>query len=307
MKPQATLLLSALVAMVASAATVKIVTPKQNGATVAPMQSEKKEESVYDRVMRTGVIRCGWVSFPPFVEKDPNTGSFNGIFVDYMNDLGKALNLKIDWTMETGWGDFVEALKTDKIDAFCAGGWANSKRAVHIDFTRPISYQGFSAFVRADDTRFDNNIDRANSEDIMASTIDGTTIEVVTESDFPKAKKVSSPQLTEVSNTLLDVSTGKADIAFVATYFGAEFMAKNPGKIRPVVLDRPLRAFGNVIAIKADQYRFKAMLDAATEELMNSGEINRIIAKGEKYPDNVYRVMMPYKFPEIQTKKSETP
>ncbi len=273
----------------------------QQYASGATTPAPVTKESVYDRVERTGTIRCGYISWPPFLIKDANTGKVSGIFVDYLEALAKNLHLKIDWAMENGWGDFVEALNTDKIDAFCAGAWPNSERAVHADFIRPISYQAFSAFVRAGDARFDNNIARANSADVTAAEVDGSTNALVSNTDFPLSKKDQMPQTTEVANTFMEVETGKADITFMAIYPGAEFMANNPGKIQQVKLVHPLRAFGNVILIKPDQYRFKAMLDSATEELINSGQIESFIAKGEKYPGSIYRVADPYKLPQPQT------
>ena len=42
-------------------------------------QVEAKKETAYERVTRTGVLRCGYATWPPNVMKDPNTGKVSGI------------------------------------------------------------------------------------------------------------------------------------------------------------------------------------------------------------------------------------
>src|ERR1700722_20209029 len=60
------------------------------------------KESAYDRVMRTQTIRCGYVLRTPLLVKDPNTAQLSGLFYEYVENLGKALHLKIEWSEEMG-------------------------------------------------------------------------------------------------------------------------------------------------------------------------------------------------------------
>lgn len=57
-----TIFLSALLAVIAAFATVKLTMPA--GITATP------KETAYERVMRTGVLRCGYGAWAPFVLKD---------------------------------------------------------------------------------------------------------------------------------------------------------------------------------------------------------------------------------------------
>jgi polar amino acid transport system substrate-binding protein len=261
---------------------------------VSVVQEETATQGVYDRVIASGTIRCGYTSWPPFVVKNPNSGAISGLFVDYLDALGKKLNLKIEWTMEMGWGDLIEGLKTDKVDAFCVGLWPNSARSIHIDFTEPVSYQAIYPFVRIDDTRFDADISLANDPAVTVAVVDGATTAVIAAADFPKATQSALPQLSAISDILMEVASNKADIAFIDMYTGSSFIANNPDLIRPIKMARPIRWFGNVVALKADEYRFKRMLDIATTELISSGEIGRLISKYEKYPGDLFHVKAPY-------------
>lgn len=269
------------------------------GAYVAPAShgpetAASVKETVYARVMRTGTFRCGYSPWPPLIIKDPNTGKLSGIVYDYLEALGDALHLKIDWAEETGWGDFPAALQSGRIDGFCAGVWPNASRAREIDFTRPILYQPIYAYARADDHRFDNNLAALDSPSITLATADGETSSHIANGDFPKAKQVQLAQMSNGSELFTIVVTGKADVTFTDLATAAEYDAKNPGKLRRIESKVPVRVFGNTIAIARGQDGLRRMLDTTTEELLASGVIDKITAQYEQYPGTLLRVAPPY-------------
>ena len=247
--------------------------------TVCPLSYASEKETVYERVMRTGTIRCGYGQWDPYIVKDPNTGEFSGIFYDYMNALGKALSLKVEWTEETDWGTFGQALNSERIDAFCLGVWQNASRAREMDFVRPIFYSSINTYVRNDDTRFDKDISALNSDKIRVATVDGEMGGIIASMDFPNAKTVASPQMAGQASLLQNIGTGKADVAFTDPATAAQFMKANPDKIKAIQSGKNIRVFGNTIAIKKNEYPLKAMLDSGTLELLQSGLIEKIIKK----------------------------
>jgi hypothetical protein len=84
---------------------------------VACVPAVYAQDTVYDRVMKSQTIRCGYGLWSVYLHKDPNTGKMGGIYYDYMEALGKNLGLKIEWTEEVGWGDYIAGLKGDRFDA----------------------------------------------------------------------------------------------------------------------------------------------------------------------------------------------
>ncbi|NTU77367.1 MAG: amino acid ABC transporter substrate-binding protein [Alphaproteobacteria bacterium] len=255
--------------------------------------AETKKESVYERVLRTGTLRCGYAVWPPFIMKDPNTGVISGAEIDYLNEVGKALNLKVEWTEEVGYGTFIEALNADRIDMMC-GVWPNATRAKQADFTRPIEYTAVTAFVRADDTRFDDGFNKLNDPAYIIATIDGEMSTSIAQSDFPNAKTFSLPQLSDLSMTPSNVADGKADITFSDISVGLGYMEKNPGKLKLLHPGNPLRVGANALAAKKGQQDFLSMIDLTTDELLSSGVIERILVKYEKFPGSFYRVSKPF-------------
>src|SRR5580704_1928032 len=117
-------------------------------------------ETTYQRVLRTGEIRCAYEPYAPALSKDPNTGQLSGIFYDVVEEIGRRLNLKINWVEEVGYGVIPEGFVTDRYDAFCNTVFPTAERSRGGAFTIPIFYSSVDVFVRADDHRFDNDLSK---------------------------------------------------------------------------------------------------------------------------------------------------
>jgi ABC-type amino acid transport substrate-binding protein len=237
------------------------------------------KESVYDRVLRTGTIRCGYGMWDIHLKKDPNTGKFSGIFYDYMEALGKALNLKIEWAEEVGWGDYIAGLVNDRFDAYCTVVGLNAERARQVDFLTPLFFLRSDVFARVGDARFDHHLERINQPDVTMTTIEGDLYGKIADREFPLAKKLTLPQLATTAELFTSLADGKSDVIITDASSGAVYLHNNPGKIERVKLDAPYRALPASISIKGGEYRFQRMLDIATIEMMANGTIGQILDK----------------------------
>ncbi|MFY9287781.1 MAG: transporter substrate-binding domain-containing protein [Alphaproteobacteria bacterium] len=249
----------------------------------------------YESVIQKQSIRCGYAVWAPFFMKDANTGAFSGVFYDYMEALGQALKLKIDWAEEISWADFPAALKSGRIDVMCSGLWPNADRAREIDFINPIFYSPIYAYVRADDTRFDGNIDLINDPSVTIAVIDGATGTVIAMNDFPQAKTLPLPEVGGLIEIINTVVAHKADVFIIDSAFAGKYAAANPGKIKRV--GPPLRVFGDTIAIAQAQGRFLRMVNTISSELLLSGKVEKILKKYEEVPGSFLRVAPSYVSP----------
>ncbi|MDD3181770.1 MAG: hypothetical protein PHD48_03065 [Alphaproteobacteria bacterium] len=71
-------------------------------------------DSVYERVMASQTINCGYTEWPPLFVVDPNTHELSGLLKDVWEDIGKKLDLKIVWKASYGFGEVTEAVRTKK-------------------------------------------------------------------------------------------------------------------------------------------------------------------------------------------------
>jgi ABC-type amino acid transport substrate-binding protein len=237
----------------------------------------------------------GYVPYPPGLIKDPNTGKISGVFADAIAEAASNLGLKVEWVEEVGWGSMIEGLNANRYDLICSPVWANSTRAKVADFTVPLFFSGIDAYVRANDTRFSGSLGSVNASSVRISTIDGEMSAIIASHQFPSAQTISLPQTADDSQLLLNVSDGKADITFVEPYIANQFLKSHPGSVKNLTAEDPVRVFPNTMMLKKGDIRLKSMMDVALAELVNSGEIDKLLAKyaGSGLP--FYPVSRPYR------------
>ena len=256
------------------------------------------KESAYDRVMRTGTIRCGYINYPPHFVVDPKTGLKSGIMHDIVVEAGKLLQIQVDFVEELGWGNTVEALRSKRIDAVCTSFWQNPVEGKFIGFTMPLFYSAVGAYVMKDRAKDFSSLDVLNSPSVTISGTDGNISDVIVRQDFSQAKWLSHPNMADETEQLMDVVSAKADVTFVETYLGETFNEKNGRVLINIAANSPIRLFGNTIAIPQDDMRLKSMLDSALVQLLYGGQVEKIIRKYEGVSGGIYRVARPYATPE---------
>jgi len=283
------ILLTIILSFFVAFATVKYM-PKAADETATP----SPKESTYERVLRTGEIRCAYAVYEPPLIKDPNTGQLSGIFYDVMEEVGKRLNLKINWVEEVGYGTIAEGFVTDRYDAFCNTVWPTPERTRGASFTIPLYYSPVDVFVRADDHRFDDDLSKMNDPAYTFSVKDGDVSDSFAKQIFPKAKTTSIPDMADTSQLLEDITHNKADATINSPELLYQFLDKNPGTLRNLTPDNPVNAASNTIMIKPNQYQFKMMLDVTLQGLLNSGFIDAELKKYQSYHPIYLKNALPY-------------
>lgn len=272
MKPISIFISAAAIAILASYITVKITTPGNQTAQI-------EKESAYSRIMRTGKINCGYFVWEPYISKDPNSGKLSGINYEIMEEIGKKLDLKINWTTDTDVAGIIQGLEVGKFDVVCATLWPNAGILKNATMSNPEFYTPVNGVVRKDDNRFDGDIQKANDPTIRVSAIDSDITADLAREFLPKATQNFLPQTGSGSDILLQIMTGKADIAFVDKGLINNFVKNNPNSLRIVKDAPPARVFGERIAVGRNEHELKNMIDLSLEQLVNDKTIEKIINK----------------------------
>jgi ABC-type amino acid transport substrate-binding protein len=266
----------------------------QSSQVSSKIETKNSQQNVKERVLTSGVIRCSYVNNAPGVIKDPNTGVLSGIMVELLEETAKNLGLRVEWTREVGWSSLLQEVLGDHADV-SAYVWPNSSRAKQVDFSVPIFYNGIGVWVKDNNHRFDGNLKLLNSKEVRFSATDGSLSMVIPKQVFPNATILSLPEDSSVSQILLDVVNKKADATCVDSYHGLEFLKHNPGSVRNIAANNPIKIFGNAFIFKQNETEFKVMLDTAILELINGGYVDKLIKKYENAPGALYRVAVPYR------------
>jgi ABC-type amino acid transport substrate-binding protein len=257
--------------------------------------SNTNTKSAYDKVLESKTLKVGYLSYPPGFIKDPNTKQLSGIFHDVLAEAGRNLELDVQFSEEVGWGTMIEALKTGRVDVICAPIWPTSQRGKQADFTIPLYFSPVKAYTKMGNNKFDNNLSGINSKQIKIATLDGEMSSIISKFDFPKAKTEAISQNSDVSQLLLNVANGKADITFVEPVIAHDFVKNNQNKIKEVQGIKPLRVFPNVMMLSKGEVKLTSTLNTAIEELANNGFVDKAIAKYEPFPNAFYRLQPKYK------------
>jgi len=245
------------------------------------------QESAYDRVMRTKTLRCGYVVYSPAFIKDPNTGAYSGIIYEITELMAKRIGLKVDWAEEVTFGTMVEGLKTKRYDALCINGWNSGGYSPFLAQTIPLYYSVLDAYTWYGNEKFDGNLAAANDPTVKIATIDATATKVIADQNFPKAGQLNMPQSTNYPTVLLDIAGRKADLTFVERSLANDFISKNPGKIRRVKTDKPVRYYANGLDLYISDYELMSMFNMTLEEMLGSGDVDVILAKYNTPPSNL--------------------
>jgi ABC-type amino acid transport substrate-binding protein len=248
--------------------------------------------SVMDRVQKTREIKCGYVTYAPYLQKNLQTGKLEGPIYDLIEDLGKTLNVKINWAEESDWDTMLQSIESKRFDALCSLAWMDTRRSMSAQFSVPVLYNFLFGYVRYDDKRFDN-IQHINSPAITISVLDGSPDQRIAEDRFPNAKIISAPSAGHVSKILLDVVTKKADIAFSEPSVVKDFLKHNPETLKQVG-SKPVQIFPLVMILPKGDVDFKSFIDAGFTDLINRGMIEDIFSRYPEIVLNILPVAPPY-------------
>ncbi|MDD3181235.1 MAG: transporter substrate-binding domain-containing protein [Alphaproteobacteria bacterium] len=234
------------------------------------------QESVFERVNRTGLLRCGYFTWPPFLMIDPNTKQASGIYHDVIEEIGKQLHLKIEWTEDTGQANPFEGMKTGRFDMFCGPITPTPDRAKQVGFSRPFFYIPYYAYARADDARFKTAKD-INDPKTKIAVIDGEFAYEIVKRDFPKASLLTLPALSDGAQVMMSVTSKKADIFLNDSAATAVFMDKNPDQIK-IASKEPLRTLAAVIVLPQNDMAFKTMIDTVLDQLLEDRFVDSVVS-----------------------------
>jgi ABC-type amino acid transport substrate-binding protein len=183
---------------------------------------------------------------------------------------------------------------------FGAGLWQNSSRSKVAAFSQPLIYNPIMVWVRPNETRFnESDFSILNSPQVRISAQDGAVEDLIAKSDYPNATKVSVPQLSPWTDVLLNITSKKADLTFAEPAAVNLFLDKNPGALKDIDPDMPVRVFANAYAFKLGEEKFKEMLNGALQEMVDDGTMEKIIRKYEHHPGEFYRDAKPYALPGV--------
>lgn len=265
------------------------------------VQGETKKETAFERVMRTGTLRCGYYMFAPVTIRDPNTGKMSGLSVDMMESIGKRAGLKIEWTEEVTFGNWIPALQSERFDAVCTPMWPEIPMAKAVAFTDSMFYAGLSPLVRTSDERFKDDLSRINQPDVTILIQDGNTTDALAHEVFPNAKFYTVSSTVSGGEFYQSILANKADVVLTDRNALAQYKKMNGEGLRLMNPDHPVKVQTFALVVHRNEMLLKDFLDQSIHEMNNTGEMDRLLRKWEAEPGMTFmRVARPFEPTEKQ-------
>lgn len=252
--------------------------PRQTGGTAVSAEEPLIRETTLQKIMKTKTIRCGYATWPPAVDKDPNTGKLSGINYEFMEAIAREMDLKVEWAEEVGYGNAIQALKAGRFDMMCSSFWPDVYQTIFIETTIPTYYSAVYAYVRANDNRFDNNFDAMNQPNVRIIGIEGDSTYGSAVRTFDKAQKLSLPQSSDAAQLMISVVSNKADVVVIDSPLVDNFLKHNPSTLKRVPDLGAMRVYGEMYALPKGETHLKRLLDETITTLINSGTMDRILS-----------------------------
>jgi polar amino acid transport system substrate-binding protein len=184
--------------------------------------SMAQSESTFEKIKKTKTLRvAGLVGEEPYFHKDLATGEWSGFCIEMARDIANNFDAKLE-IVESTWGNSVLDLQANKID-ISFGLNPTPKRALVIDFSRPIFYNSFSIVTRKGFTV--KGWDELNKPDVNVAVDIGSTHELIARRYTPKANIIGFKSRDEV---IMAVQSGKADCLVCTIILGLTSLKKNP-------------------------------------------------------------------------------
>jgi ABC-type amino acid transport substrate-binding protein len=255
-------------------------------------------ETAYERVLRTGVIRCAYMIWPAFFERNAQTNQFSGYNYDIMEAVAKSLNIKVEWATETFAGTQVDTLKARKADAICAAeGPLAPSASLYLAYSEPLAYFPFFAYARMDDARFGKDNSRINQADVKIAVIDSDVSDDAARELFPQAQRHGLSHMVGAGQMMLDVVAKKADVIIADDFTMSTYARNNPGKLRKVD-NAALFVIPNTFSALRTEQTVLDMLSQGLRNIRDRGVEAKILAKygiGRDIP--LYLPASPYTVP----------
>lgn len=256
-----------------------------------------EKESAYDRVMKTHTLRCGYILYPPYMEKDLKTGKFSGPAYDIAEELGKTLGLKMEWVEEVAVGGEVASLESHRFDSVCSvTGTYDPGMFLQIEFSKPLFYIDNTIFSRSGDSRFagKKGFKDLNNPDLTFVGIEGDSTSIYAKLLFPKAKIKELPQLTDPSQLFLELSAKKADLIIVESAIAARATKNNVGQFQQINFIESLPKYSVTLAVAKDSYELRDAINQGIDYMHLNGTIDKILDKHDPKRETLIRIPAAY-------------
>lgn len=261
--------------------------------TAATAQQSEKDNITYLKVFYNNGIRCGYID-SQFSKHNQETNEIIGLSRSLMDTITHKLELKLSWAEEITYGNMFAGMQDNRYDAVCTPTIANTNGMRNATYTDPLFFSGIYIYSVKNNTSIPTKISELNNSGAIVTVYEGTLEEQLAKKILPKAKKLTVPKKSPIKNVALNLKNGAAHIAILPPHIAEEFNFNNENVLVRHI-EEPLRILPYRLAIPADEFRLKHVLDLTVEDMINNGQMDSVLDLYDKEQKIYIRRKTPFK------------
>ena len=231
-----------------------------------------------ERVEGSRVLKVAYDDYFPAFMTDPATGRHCGVFADVLTDFARNSGWSIQWSEEVGYGVISQGLAEGRYDIFGSTVWPTPERLGTALFSEPLYVSNVYAWKANADAR--SYAEARRSPFLRIAVKEGDISHSIALAEFPGARLIRVPQLTDPSALLTFVTEGRADITFVEPVLAKYFQAETGQTVSKVKEIGCLRSYPNTFMVALGQ---EALLKALNGYIQTSAENGSLSKRINKY------------------------
>ena len=232
--------------------------------------------STLEQINAEGVLRVGYIVFPPTVFRDPTTDELTGHHVETIREIAGLAEWRVEF-VEAEFSTFVAGLASGRFDLSIAPTFVTVPRATAVAFTRPLFFAGNSAIVRVDDARF-SSVDDIDQPGVAVAVTQGEAGHEYARANFQSAELI----VHAGSNQALafqDVIAGRADVGLGDAYVTAAFAEEHVDAVKDLFAEEPYNLTPVSWAVRQGDVELLNFLNSSLEALDYQGRLREFEAE----------------------------
>jgi polar amino acid transport system substrate-binding protein len=216
-------------------------------------------------------------AYTPLNFADPKTGEGVGWEYDAFNEIGKRLNLKIEWKLAS-WDTMIEAVRAGQFDVGMDGITITDERKKQVDFSDPYMTSEQFMLVRAAENRFTDAKSFAANKDLLIGAQAGTTnFYVAVNNVLDGNEKNPRVKLFDTFGASVQaLKSGDVDLVLMDKTSAAGYMGASPNSFKIVGEPLGTEEFGFIFKPGSD---LVAPVNAAIKAMKDDGTIEKLNQK----------------------------
>ena len=221
-------------------------------------------------------LKIGYGQQALWFYKDPKTNELRGVYKDLCDQLGRDLEMKVEY-QEVVMANSTVALRKGDYDLFGASAVYTVPRALAVNYVGPLWSKGSLAMIHKDNAGKFKTVADLNNPDVTFSVNAGSSEESRLPQLFPKAKFIATAG--QVAMAAEPVRTGRATV-FVTGDSDAMVLAKrNDSWAHLIDRDNPFDKRPNTWMVRHGDEPWKHFMDMWATFIIVNGEIQRLYDK----------------------------